>query len=75
MTILHNIKHWLQTKIYHACMNIKEEREAKKKRQMLSAIDCNHDKVYFGKIAQFLGGQYMHVGDGTGFGDGVYLTA
>lgn len=56
-------------------MNIETERENEKKRQMLSSIDCNLNKVYFCEIAQFLGGQYMHIGDGTGFCDGVYLTA
>lgn len=75
MTILHNIKHWLQTKIYHACSNIKEERVKAEKDIMLSSIDCNTSKVRLGSVSQFLGGQYMHISDGTSFGDGVYLTA
>lgn len=71
MTIQYKIKRWLQTKIYNACKN----HEAEKKRQMLSSIKCNHNKLGFGYIAQFLGGQYMTIGDGTSFSDGVYLTA
>lgn len=75
MSLLNKLKHWMQTKIYHAYLNIQEECEAEKKHQMLSPINCNHNKIYFGSIAQFLGGQYMHIGDGTSFGDGIYLTA
>lgn len=75
MTILHKIKHWLQTKIYHVCLYIEEEREQTERKLMLSAINCNPNKVWLGKTSQFLGGQYMHIGDGTSFGDGVYLTA
>lgn len=75
MSLLQDIKHWLQTKIYNAYIKIEENHQAEKRYQMLSTIDCNPQKVRLGKIAQFLGGQYMTIGDGTSFGDGVYLTA
>jgi len=73
--LLHTIKHWLQTKIYHAWMNIEGNVEALERKGVLSTIKCNPGKVHLGKVSQFLGGEYMHIGDGTGFGDGVYLTA
>lgn len=75
MKMLLYIKHWLQTKIYHACLNIERERKAKKNVALLATIECNYDKVFFGNVSQFIGGQYMHIGDGTVFCDGVYLTA
>lgn len=75
MIIFHKIKYWLQTKIYHACLKIEKEQESVNKDQMLSVIDCNPQKVWLRDVSLFHGGQYMHIGDGTCFGEGLYLTA
>lgn len=42
---------------------------------IISSIQCNTKKVYFNKIGEFIGGQYMFIGNGTAFGNHVYLTA
>lgn len=73
MSFIHNIKHRIQTKIYHACLNIKEEREQTERKLKFSAIDRNSNKIWLGKVSLFLGVQYIHIDDGTCFGDGVYL--
>lgn len=77
MKLIHKLKHYTQQKIFNAYLNIQKEKDAadeQERRRMLSTIHCNLDKVWFGEIAQFRGGEYMHIGDGTSFGDGVYLT-
>lgn len=77
MNIIHTIKHYIRQKFFSAMLVIQKKMDDQKqqeRRHMLSIIHCNLDKVYFGEITQFRGGRYMHIGDGTCFGDGVYLT-
>lgn len=73
--MLRKLYHRIITRLLRSLKYVEEEQMKTKKREMLSTINCNLDKVWFGEIAQFLGGQYMHIGDGTSFGDGVFLTA
>lgn len=49
--------------------------EWKETQKIKSSIHCNIKKVYINKIEAFIGGQYMFIGDGTAFGNHVYLTA
>lgn len=55
--------------------NVRAQNKLERRNAAFSCINGNLDKVRFGEIAQFLGGQYIKIGDGSGFGDGVYLTA
>lgn len=73
MTILHNIKHWLQTKIYHACLNIKEEREKKKLDGILSQMTFHGKPLKVGKGYSILGSQYMEFGDCCFFGHNAWV--
>lgn len=64
MTILHNIKHWLQTKIYHAWLNIENERETEKIKDLRSrSKDLHVAKGHF-----INGAQYMQLGENCCFG-------
>jgi len=75
MKLLLNIKKYIQIKIYNSVETIQKERETVIKNRIVSVIDCNPNKIWIGKIAQIKGEKYIHIGDGTSFGDGVYLTA
>lgn len=73
--MLRKLYHKIIARLLRSLKYVEEEQMKTKKREMLSTINCNLDRVWFGNIEQFLGGQYMTIGNGTGFGDGVYLTA
>ena len=49
--------------------------EWRETQKIVSSINCNNKKIYFNKIGAFIGGKYMYIGDGTAFGNYVYLTA
>ena len=57
--MLHKIKHWLQTKIYHAWLNIQNERDAKSKIPF-KRIGCNPLISHDSFIA---GSENMKIGD------------
>lgn len=71
MTILHNIKHWLQTKIYHACLNIEEEREKEKIKDLMS----RNLNLHIGKGHFINGSQYIQMGDNCCFGQNAWVEA
>ena len=68
-------KHYFWQKIHNAVEIIQKEIDADESKKILSSIDCSPNRVWLGHMAQFHGGQYIHIGDGTAFGDGGYLTA
>lgn len=56
--------------LWHKC-----QEETSKALELKRKVNCNPDKVNLGYVSQFRGGQYMTIGEGTGFGNGIYLTA
>lgn len=63
------------TKAFLYFQRFSEKLKDEKALQMLAPLNCNPNRVSFGEIAQFLGGGYITIGDGTTFGDYIYLTA
>lgn len=73
MIIFHNIKHWFQTKLYHACINVKEERELKKLHDILSLMTFHGRPLRVGKGWFISGSQHMEFGDGCWFGQDAWV--
>ncbi len=67
----HTIKHWLQTKIYHAVLKIEKERD----REKLSG--CKHigKNVRINSDSFFAGMEYMEIGDDFYCGRGAWVEA
>lgn len=61
--------------IFSIYNKLREKAAAETKYQLLSSIDCDPNQVRIGVVAQLVGGKYIHIGNGTGFGDYLYLTA
>lgn len=76
MKLARKLKHYLQTKIYHAWLNVSRELERNSIIEIKKKIHCNPDKINFGGIPdEFNGGQYMYVGDGTFFSVHLSMNA
>lgn len=73
MISLHNIKHWLQTKIYHACLNIAEERKTNRLGAILSQMTFYGKPLSVGNDCFINGAQYMEIGDGCHFGASAWV--
>lgn len=73
MSILHNIKYWLQIKIYHACLNVKEDRETKKLDDILSRMTFHGKPLAVGRDYLINGSQYMEIGDACYLGSGAWV--
>lgn len=54
---------------------MEETNKNEEKQRLLTSVNCNHHKVWFADIEQFVGGEYITIGDGTYFGNGIILTA
>lgn len=67
----HTFKHWLQTKIYHAWLNIQEERD----RDKLSGCKSIGDNVRINSDSYFGGMEYMEIGDNFHSGRGAWVEA
>lgn len=67
-TMLDKIKHWFQTKIYHAYLNVEEEREAKKLNEILSQITFQGQPILIKKGYTIVGPDYMKLGDSCYWG-------
>lgn len=73
MNLLHNIKYWLQTKIYHACLNIEKEREAERQKIILSQMVFHGKPLIVGKDYLINGAKYMEFGDNCYFGPNAWV--
>jgi len=68
---LHTFKHWIQTKIYHAWLNIQEERD----REKLSGCKRMGKNVRINGNSFFGGMDYMEIGDNFHCGRGAWMEA
>ena len=75
MSVIRNIKHWLQTKIYHAVINIQQEREDERLSQILSAMKRIGRNPSIRIDAFFCGMQYMKIGDNFCCGKNAWIEA
>lgn len=64
MKLFHNLKHWLQLKVYHACLNIAKEREEENLNDILSLMKFHGKPLNVKKGYSILGSQYMEFGAG-----------
>lgn len=72
MNILHNIKHWFQTKIYHAWVNIEEERKKSNLENIFKLINGGRSlRIEQGYIVN--GAQYMIIDDGCFWGRNAWV--
>lgn len=71
--MLHNIKHWLQTKIYNACINITKERERKMLADNLSKMPQHGTPQFVSKGFSIRGPQYMELGNNFYWGPNAWL--
>lgn len=63
MEVQKEIAHWLRTKIYHAVINIQEERDEEKMNSILSSLKRVGEKASISNDALFRGMEYMEIGD------------
>lgn len=75
MSIYNNAKHWLQTKIYHAVINIQQEREDERLSQILSAMKRIGKSPSIRVDAFFRGMEYMDIGDNFHCGKNAWIEA
>lgn len=68
-----NIKHWLQTKIYHACENVKKERETKILNDILSKMTFQGTPLQISNGYHISGSQYMEFGDNCWIGQNAWI--
>lgn len=74
MKFLHGIKFWIQTKIYHAVINVTEERERDKLRNLLSVISIHGRSLTCAPEYTIVGPQYMSLGDDCKFGRNAWVA-
>lgn len=75
MNIYHAIRHWLQTKIYHAWLNIQNEREEKRCLSIVSAMKSIGYKPIIRPDSFFAGIQYMEIGNNFHCGKNAWIEA
>lgn len=63
MTILHNIKHWLKKKIYHAWLHIDEERTNQEKENLCSSFKSIGLNFQIGKDYSICGAENISIGN------------
>ena len=68
-----NFKHYIQTKIYHACVNIAKEREEKNQRSIFSAMSFHGTPLVVGEGYYIRGSRYMEFGDNCMFGKNCWV--
>lgn len=71
MSYLYSFKHWLQTKVYHACLNIQEERD----RNRLSGYKRIGKNARTNSDSFFGGMDCMVIGDNFHSGRGAWMEA
>ncbi len=71
--ILQKIKHYLQIKIYHAWLNIHEERAAMRLDGILSQMTYCSKPLMVSSEYHIIGAQYMDFGDGCYLGKGSWV--
>lgn len=69
------IMHWLRTKIYHAVMNIQQERDEQKIAHITSMMKSIGNGVTIKTDAFFRGMEYMEIGDNSYFGKNAWVEA
>lgn len=63
MRLLYNIKHWLQTKIYHAWQNIEDERQLFSHNRLITSIGQIGENASIDISSNINGGCNMELGD------------
>ena len=71
MSYLYSFKHWLQTKVYHAWLNIQKERD----RDWLSECKRIGKNAYINSNSFFSGMDCMVIGDNFYSGSGTWMEA
>lgn len=69
------IKHWLQTKIYHAVINIQEERDALKNKGIISSMKRIGINPHLRTDTFISGMKYMEIGDNFHCGKNAWIEA
>lgn len=75
MKMWHFINYWLRTKIYHAVINIQNERDEQKIAHITSMMKSIGNNVSIGTDAFFRGMKYMEIGDNSYFGKNAWVEA
>lgn len=75
MIFISKIKYWLQSKIYHAWMNIQNERDEKNRCSIISAMKKLGRSPSIRKDSFFAGMNYMEIGDNCHFGKNAWVEA
>lgn len=73
--MIHSIMHWLRTKIYHAVLNIQNERDEQKLSYITSMMKRVGKKPTIRTDAFFRGMEYMEIGDNSYFGKNAWVEA
>lgn len=73
MKFFKNFKHYIQTKIYNACVNIAKEREEKNQRSIFSAMSFHGTPLVVGEGYYIRGSRYMEFGDNCMFGKNCWV--
>ena len=72
---MRDFKHWLREKIYHAVLNIQNERDEQKISQITSKMKRIGENVSIRIDAFFHGMEYMEIGDNSYFGKNAWVEA
>ena len=75
MSIFRNIKHWLQTKIYHAVINIQRKIDEEKLSNILYAMRRTGEAISIRNDAKFDGMEYMEIGNNFYSGKNAWVEA
>lgn len=73
MTLLYNIKRWVYTKIYQACLSIENESETKRRQEILSQMLFHGKPLSLGKNYLINGAQFMELGDACYWGENAWV--
>lgn len=73
MKLARKLKHYLQTRIYHAYVNIDKEREEKKLQSVLSSMTFHGTPLVVGEGYYIRGSRYMEFGDKCFFGKNCWV--
>ncbi len=75
MRVFYCIKHWLQTKIYHAALNIQTERDAEKMNGIISKMKRIGNMPNIRLDSFFSGMEFMELGDNFHCGKNGWVEA
>ena len=75
MIFIQTIKHWLQTKLYHAVLNIQNERDKKKRESILSSMKYIGKNPAIRADAFLRGMEFMELGDNFHCGKNAWVEA